>query len=395
MSKDSTNALQRFEAFLTSFLTRERSAASRYSVTVLLTVLSLTILGVSESLRSTMLYLPFIALIFSAIYGGAGPALLMSAAAVLCLDYFLIPPTHVLFDSPAAILRWPFYLLTVGMVAAAVELLKKNYRSAMATRQLAVEASEEKDALIRIIAHDLRNPLGAVTGMSDLLLTESLDEDERRKFLKRIRGAAAETLLFIDDLLTSASPSRLPDHERVSFDLVALAREVTAFQKLYGERKNIRIVAEFGTDFAPVAGVRCKIFRVLQNLVDNAVKYSPPGSVVRLRLSSTADGVLCEVEDQGPGIHPDDLGDLFKPFGLTRNQPTLGERSTGLGLAICRKFVEMHDGRLGLINKYPHGCMFYFLLPHAAESAEGHQAHHLEHHVDAHQSRQTRLIEGR
>jgi signal transduction histidine kinase len=108
-----------------------------------------------------------------------------------------------------------------------------------------------------------------------------------------------------------------------------------------------------------------KMRQVVDNLLSNAVKYSPPGSTVRTFVTPNASDSTCSfsVRDQGPGIPPDERDKLFKDFSRLSSKPTGGEKSTGLGLAICRKIVEAHHGQIVAENLPDRGCEFRVTIP--------------------------------
>jgi signal transduction histidine kinase len=121
--------------------------------------------------------------------------------------------------------------------------------------------------------------------------------------------------------------------------------------------------------FAPPAGPvfatidNAKIQQVVNNLLSNAVKYSPPGSQVTIELRADGQHCIFGVKDQGPGIPENERDKLFKDFGRLSAKPTGGEKSTGLGLAICRKIVEAHRGTIEARNLPAGGCEFRVTLP--------------------------------
>jgi len=106
-----------------------------------------------------------------------------------------------------------------------------------------------------------------------------------------------------------------------------------------------------------------KIRQVVNNLLSNAVKFSPPGSTITVEIEAIAGAIVVAVRDQGPGIPEAERGKLFKDFSRTSVQPTGGEKSTGLGLAICRKIVDGHHGTITAENLPERGCVFRVTLP--------------------------------
>jgi signal transduction histidine kinase len=128
-------------------------------------------------------------------------------------------------------------------------------------------------------------------------------------------------------------------------------------------KKGIRL------EFTPECGLpllrfdRGKVEQILNNLISNALKFSPPGAAVTLQASRVNGSIVVSVRDQGQGIPAEELDKLFKPFGKTSTRSTDGERSTGLGLAICRKIVEGHGGRIWAASEVGKGSVFSFSLP--------------------------------
>ena len=106
-----------------------------------------------------------------------------------------------------------------------------------------------------------------------------------------------------------------------------------------------------------------RLSQVMDNLISNAVKYSPPGSVVRVQVEHGQEGWRFAVSDQGPGISEGEQKKLFQNFSRLSSRPTGGEKSTGLGLAITRRLVEAHGGKIGVISASGAGTTFWFTIP--------------------------------
>ena len=118
------------------------------------------------------------------------------------------------------------------------------------------------------------------------------------------------------------------------------------------------------TEGDPIVDVdRNKIRQVVDNLISNAVKYSPKGSIITVFVLKDGDTAGFAVRDSGPGVPEEERHKLFKDYGRLSTRPTGGEKSTGLGLAICKKIVEAHSGSLGVENIPGQGAEFYVSLP--------------------------------
>ncbi len=230
-----------------------------------------------------------------------------------------------------------------------------------------VELNDVKNQLLGMAAHDLRNPLSVVSTASAYLLDDAslrLPEATRADFLRRINSSSRFMLKLIDDLLDVAKieAGRL-DLELREEDLCGLIDDTLALNRMLADKKNIRL------DFTPECGLsplrfdRGKVEQVLNNLVSNALKFSAPGTAVMVKASRVNGSVVVSVRDQGQGIAAKELDRLFKPFGRTSARVTAGESSTGLGLAICRKIVEGHGGRIWAESELGKGSTFFFSLP--------------------------------
>jgi signal transduction histidine kinase len=178
-------------------------------------------------------------------------------------------------------------------------------------------------------------------------------------------------LKLINDLLDVAKieAGRL-DLELATGNLCGLIEENLTMNQMLAEKKSIRL------DFAAECGLplfrfdRGKVEQVLNNLISNALKFSAPGTAVTVQASHVNDSVVVSVRDHGQGIPAEELDKLFKPFGKTTVCSTAGEKSTGLGLAICRKIVEGHGGRIWAESELGKGSNFSFSLPAANDEPQ-------------------------
>jgi len=233
---------------------------------------------------------------------------------------------------------------------------------------------EFKNHMLGMAAHDLRNPLTVVNTASSFLLDDSsrlLSAEQRHEFIRRINANGEFMLKLINDLLDVAKiESGRLDLELATGDLCGQIEENLTMNRMLAEKKGIRL------DFAPECGVPLfrfdpgKIEQVLNNLISNAIKFSAPGTAVTVQASRVNDSVVVSVRDHGQGIPAEELDKLFKPFGKTTVRSTAGEKSTGLGLAICRKIVEGHGGRIWAESEVGKGSTFSFSLPAASDESQ-------------------------
>jgi two-component system, OmpR family, sensor kinase len=252
------------------------------------------------------------------------------------------------------------------------ELVNLHRELARRTAQLE-EAIEQKNQLIGMAAHDLRNPIGAIRGFAQLLLSRVSDRlDEREHLvLERIERSSDHMLDLVNDLLQLAELDRTGLSvviEVAEVDVAALVAESVEVEAVLAEQKDITIELELGTDVLVAFVDGRKLEQVLANLLSNALKFSDRGSRVEVALRLEGEVVILEVRDEGPGIPEEDQDRIFEPFARANARPTAGERSTGLGLAIVRRVVEGHGGRIEVDTEVDVGSTFRVLLPRTPQS---------------------------
>ena len=235
-------------------------------------------------------------------------------------------------------------------------------------------ADAAKNRFLGMAAHDLRNPLSSIRGLSEFLrdgVVGTLTPDQL-DLVTTIHGTSQAMLEMVNDLLDVATIESGELKLTVKpHDLANLITRSVDLTNIEAARKNTRVVFA-PPALPPVIGIdAAKMKQVIDNLLSNGVKYSPAGSTITVVMNPAhAPGTLSfAVQDQGPGIPDNERDKLFKDFGRLSAQPTGGEKSTGLGLAICRKIVEAHRGTIVAENLPGRGCEFRVTLPFPAAPA--------------------------
>ena len=244
-------------------------------------------------------------------------------------------------------------------------LAMENAKNAMEKEKNAVLAKNEqlRADLLRAISHDLRTPLCSISGNADMLLSNSdrLDEATKHQIYTDIYDESEWLIGVVENLL---SITRLNDG-RLKFKFTdQLLDEVIAESLRHISRKHddYKIVTDCEELVLARMDVRL-IMQVLVNLVDNAIKYTPPGSVICIRGTKTDGKAQISVEDNGPGIPEEMKSHIFEMFYTGKTTVADSHRSLGLGLALCHSIIEAHEGTLVLTDHDPHGCNFTFTLP--------------------------------
>lgn len=222
-----------------------------------------------------------------------------------------------------------------------------------------------KNTFLGIAAHDLRNPIGNVQMAVDLLMMDhsGLDKVEEQQILGEIRQQTQFMINLLSDLLdVSEIESGKLNLQRSRIDITAFLQETAARHRKLASPKGTHIEWECSlADYVEADAGRMR--QIMDNLISNAVKYSPAGSTVKIFCRSDRDSCFFSVQDQGPGITPDDRKRLFQDFAKLSARPTGGEKSTGLGLSIVRRIVEAHEGVIGVESEPGNGATFWFSLP--------------------------------
>jgi signal transduction histidine kinase len=247
------------------------------------------------------------------------------------------------------------------LVATAVQ----NIRAYDAERTTADELrrlSALRADFVSLVSHELRSPMAAVIGAARTLQARwrELSAEQRQSFLALIGDETNRLAVLIGDVLdTSRIEAGTFSFSFRDVDLAEVVREIVATAEL--GQDEVSVTADVNAPLPRVRGDRERLRQVVQNLVDNAVKYSPAGAQVRVRASTEDGHVVVSVEDAGPGIPVDDQQLIFEKFGRATVEG--GKPGTGLGLFIARSIAEAHGGSLEVDSAPARGSVFTLELP--------------------------------
>lgn len=226
--------------------------------------------------------------------------------------------------------------------------------------------SDMKNHFLGMAAHDLRNPLGGIIGISEILVEElSLFLNEKQAEMFDLINSSGNLMLqMINDLLDiSVIESGQLNIEKQDVDITALIKRSVEINRVFASKKNMRINISSLEQLPQVLADMRRIEQVINNLLSNAIKYSEPGTEITVNTRYENNEVTISVADQGLGIPEKEQHKLFMAFGKTSVQPTGGEQSTGLGLLIVMKIIEAHDGMIWFQSEPGKGSEFFFSLP--------------------------------
>jgi signal transduction histidine kinase len=235
--------------------------------------------------------------------------------------------------------------------------------------QQLLELNELKNKFLGMAAHDLRNPLAALRMTVDMLLEGDFGpiSEPAREIIQESQRSCNSMLLLINDLLDmSAIESGLLKLNPKETDLGEFLLGCVQLNAHAAAKKSIRVTVDAVQGCPKVYVDVERLKQVMNNLLTNAIKYSPLGTAVAVEVYVKGQEVCVSVQDHGQGIAPDDMSKLFKDFSKTKTRPTAGEESTGLGLAIARRIVETHGGKIWATSESGKGSTFSFTVPIAA-----------------------------
>lgn len=243
--------------------------------------------------------------------------------------------------------------LEIKVEERTIELHEKNEKL--------VQLNQEKNNFLGMVSHDLRNPLNGISGYTNIILEEfqDLKEEEVQYYLGNIDDCVQRMLGLISNLLdvnAIESGNRKLSFEK--FDLIGPLQSIVNDFQNSAKEKEINLI------YTPFEG-ECIVYgdmntskQILENLISNAIKYSPPNKNVYVNINKVDEKVRCEVKDEGPGLNEDDKQKLFGKFARLSAQPTADESSTGLGLFIVKKLIEEMNGKVWCESEHGKGANF-------------------------------------
>lgn len=231
------------------------------------------------------------------------------------------------------------------------------------------EMNEEKNEFLGIVAHDLRSPLSNIVSSANLALTDrEMNREQLEEFLEIIQASAQHMIHLVENLMdVNAIEQGRFKIDIAPCELGELIRGVTSNYQSKAKAKQQALELTEETAGGPLIAMADPhtTIQIFDNLVSNAIKYSPKGKRIDVKVTRRNGKIRCEVQDQGPGLSPDDLKKMFGKFARLAPRPTGGESSTGLGLSIVKKMVEAGGGTVWCESELGKGARFIVELPSA------------------------------
>jgi PAS domain S-box-containing protein len=222
-----------------------------------------------------------------------------------------------------------------------------------------------KDKLFSIIAHDLRSPFNGILGLSELLIDNHKKNETAtsENYLRLLNSSTKETLVLLDNLLNWAkSQTGQIDFKPKEISLPSLIRKTIALSNANAKLKDISVIQNQSVEIKVYADENM-LMTVLRNLISNAIKFTNPGGIINISAILEQNQVEISISDNGVGINNETLQKLFDVSTNATSPGTKNEKGSGLGLVLCKEFVERHGGKISVTSEVGKGSNFKFTLP--------------------------------
>jgi len=248
------------------------------------------------------------------------------------------------------------------------ELVAERTYNLQLEKERAEQANQFKSDLVNIVAHDLKNPLTTIVGMSHMLQEEEFSKDSVKDSAKAIYGSAEQMVDLITDFLNVESMEQGKINlNKMSLSLSDLTGYVVTTNKHLAEKKQQTVnLSACSSAESMIVGDSERLYQSIENLFSNAVKYSPFGSPIDIQVERIGSVVRVSVKDYGAGLSDEDQKKLFGKFQKLSARPTGNESSNGLGLSIAKLIVELHGGKVWAESQLGRGSTFFIELPSEA-----------------------------
>lgn len=285
--------------------------------------------------------------------------LIISFLSIIISTRYLIKPIQDLKSATKKIAAGNFHVKLNVNRSDEIGQLAKDFT----TMSRSLEKVEEKrQEFVSSVSHEIQSPLTSIQGFSQALREEDLNEEERSHYLSIIENESRRLSKLSSQLLTLSFLER-DNYEQVNtpFNLVEQMREIISTLEWQWQQKELSI--EVRGDQANIVGDPQLIYQIWFNIISNAIRYTPTGGTIIINIKKEDISVEVSIHDTGVGISSDDLQHIFERFYKVDKARTRDEESTGLGLSIAKRIVELHDGTIMVDSELGVGTTFIVHLP--------------------------------
>ncbi len=265
-----------------------------------------------------------------------------------------------------------FLIISVFMISRTLKDTKGNLNLLAQQNQQLKHTLEEVERtnknylrIMRVMAHDLRNPLSGITGLASMLMVEDEFSEDSKTMLKLIETTGLHSMEMINELLKSSLADEDERLIKQHLDLRALLFDSVELLQYRAKEKKQQLVFETSDEPIMADINHEKIWRVVNNLIVNAIKFSYTGDTIKVDIKETNGHILISVADNGVGIPAGQKEVIFEMFTPAKKTGTNGEQPFGLGLSISKRIIELHGGKIWFEPNTPNGTIFYIELPAA------------------------------
>lgn len=244
--------------------------------------------------------------------------------------------------------------------------LIKEKKLLQITHKKLEQLNNDQNILLGTAAHDLRNPLGSAFALSEFLVNDfnSFSKEELLTNLEIIKSSVSYSLNLLDSLLDLSSiKSGLIVLNKNRVDYIKVLQQKISNNTFVANKKNINIKLATNIKEQYIDIDEIRIGQVLNNLISNAIKYSNKESTITINFTKNNNAYITSVSDEGQGIDSKEIDKMFDPYQITSTKSTANEKSTGLGLSIVKKVIDLHDGKLMVQSSLGIGTTISFTLP--------------------------------
>ena len=252
------------------------------------------------------------------------------------------------------------------LVAQRTQELSKTVAELKVANERLKQIDQMKSDFISAASHELRTPLTAIKGYVALVLKGKVGvvNEKQTEFLNYVKDATDRLHRLLNELLDiSRMESGKVQPNLTETDLAGLLREEVGIYEVQAQDKQIRITLEIDPDLKSIVCDCDKIREVAGNLIHNAIKYTPAQGSILIRAANAPEGVQVDVQDTGIGILEEDQKKIFEPFQMIAKTEASSEESTGLGLTLVKKIIDLHHGSISVRSQRGKGSRFTFVLP--------------------------------